>query len=322
MKINSKIYILERDGVTQGLLEKFQMCREKARLFLEGWSSRGDSSALVQGNVGHAVLEHAYEAIRTGKMTELPTIGDVRKITKKIENQWHQERTRPGKGQLEMLETALALIEATIPAYFQYWKKDLKKFQWVKVENSFALPVKLDSGVTIPVRGKMDGVYKNPRLWLFETKFKSLINEDDITEVLPVDKQVNTYMLVLAEEMKTTPAGVMYNVIRRTSIKIKKGESLQAYASRVVADIKKRPEFYFMRFEVATVKSDIEQFRVELKDMLKDYHAWYTGKAGHYRCSQSCVTKYGRCEYLPVCSSGNYSMLERRKKVFRELEDY
>lgn len=321
MVVNSKIYNLKRDGVTQGLLEKFQSCREKARLFLEGWSTKTESAAPVQGNLGHAVLEQAYEAIRVGKVKGVHTSQDVKKITSKIEQQWELEHPRPSKFQTETKEMAFAIVEATLPVYFDYWKKDLTKFKWEHVENSFCMPIKTSVGA-VPVRGKMDGVYKNPRVWLFETKFKSLINEEDLVDVLPIDKQVNTYLLVLARTLKVSPAGVLYNVVRRTSLKLKKGETLQAFMRRLVEDIKKRPDFYFMRYEIAVTKSDLDTFEKELQAMVQDFVDWYEGKSGHYRCSQSCITKYGRCEYLNVCSSQNYAMLAKRKKVFRELEDY
>jgi len=314
----SKFYNLEKDGVTQGCLSTFQACREKARLYLDGWSAKVESSALVYGTIGHAVLEDIYSQ----KLGRIPTKQDVIKSVRKIEKVWWKEHKSPDPRTAQDLELALLVAEATLPDYFNFWKKDFSRLKWVMVEGSFNEPIKLDDGTVVPVRGKIDGAFKSPNLWLFETKFKSMINEDDLVDTLPLDKQINVYLWALARKFKTTPAGVLYNIVRRTSLRQSKGESLLQFSKRIAEDIKARPTFYFIRLEISISKKEIETFEQELKGMVQDFADWTRGKVPHYKCSEMCVTKYGKCNYLPICSSGSTAGFTKREKVFRELEDY
>ena len=49
---------------------------------------------------------------------------------------------------------------------------------------------------------------------------------------------------------------------------------------------------------------------------------WYDGKMGHYKNTNSCLNKYGRCWALNACSGGDtYSITPKRKVVFKELEE-
>ena len=114
----------------------------------------------------------------------------------------------------------------------------------------------------------------------------------------------------------------IYNIIRKTGLKQKTNESIPKFVKRIVEDIKDRPEFYFIRLEVITSKQEIMEFRKELLGLLSDFIAWRNGKAPHYKNPNNCITKYGRCEYIGVCSRDEYSSLTKRKVIFKELSDY
>lgn len=319
-EITKGFYKPERDGITQSLLHKFLFCRQQALWDLQGYSLRSPSFALTYGNIVHAVLEKVYEKIRLGKITKVPSSKLILKFTKEIEHQWVKENPRANQKALEFLELSLLIAESTLPIYFDYWSKDLKSIKWEKIESSFKLPFKLQDGRKTFIRGKLDGAFRNPKLWLFETKTKMRIEEDSLVEYLGFELQVNLYIMALLEIERKQPSGVLYNIIRRTALRQGKKENLKQFALRISNDIKKRPEYYFIRLEIAFTKEDTLAFKNEFSALIKDFYDWFDGKVGHYKNTGNCEGKYGACEFLKA-ENKIMAPYEKRKTVFKELED-
>lgn len=321
---SKKFYDIERDGITQGLLYNWLECRQAARWFLTGWSSRAVGMGMTYGIIVHGVLELAYLDIQMKRLSGIPNAARVKLYIKAVERQWHKENPMADKPTLQKLETSLLIAEATLPFYFDYWKKDLRDIAWKTLENEFSMPYTLPDGRKTRLRGKMDGVYTqtNKLTALFETKSKSRIEEEDILDMLPFELQVNIYLLVLRWMEQKRPAGVLYNIIRRIGLEQGKKESVKEYSNRCVADILKRPQFYFVRMNMPITDQDMFRFEAEMQDMLTDFYDWFQGKAGHYKNPGACIGKYGRCKYLNACSSGGkMAGYAKREVVFRELED-
>jgi len=327
-------YDMERDGVTQSLISMWLTCRQKAKLYLEGWDSKYHKEALIDGNIGHAVLERAYNLIRENKMTRPPSEKLSRAIVSKVEEQWYSENAKPGAEAREMVERACAVMEVLLPAYFDFWRKDFTDKKWESLEEKFELPMTVisseDMAVSIPLRGKKDGTFRTSRgIWLFETKFKSQVDEDGIVATLGFETQVMLYMLQTyysnlnpKDPMKAMPKGCLYNIVRRATLRKRVKEGVPEFAKRVKADIAKRPDFYFIRMESPLVAKDLISFQKELQSLLGDMYDWWKGLAPHYKNTFSCIGKLGKCQYLPVCSRGDYGTLAKRKVVFKELEDF
>lgn len=316
-----QFYNYTRDGITQSLLGTWLECRQKARYYLQGWTPKGTPLAITNGTIGHGVLQFAYDDYRVGKLKGVPSRQYVHKIITKVEDIWRVENPKPSKQMLQDAEMSALFASVILPIYFDYWKNDFKKLEWEKVEGAFKVPYKTEDGRKTFIRGKMDGVFKRKGLWLFESKFKGMINEGDIVDTLSLDLQVYVYLWVLRRLYKMIPSGVLYNVVRRPGLKLGKAESMIAFGKRVEKDVLKRPEWYFYRFEVATSRKDLDQWAEEFEGLIVDFLDWWDGKVAHYKNSNSCVSKYGRCWGLTPCVSQDYFNLTKRKMVFRELED-
>jgi hypothetical protein len=315
-------YSLERDGITQSLLSLFLTCREKARLYLQGWNSKYCSPALMYGSLGHGMLEHAYLDISSRKLKGIPSEQQIRKYSAIVEKQWLAENPKPKTETLVLLETSLALLEVTLPRYFDFWKKDFTKIQWQALEEQFCVEAQPMKGVKIKVRGKQDGRFKvRNESWILETKTKSMVNESDLIEALPIDLQVNLYAWAAYIRSKKCPDGVLYNIIRKTALRIGVHESIPKFMKKVAKDMDKRPDFYFVRMEIPILKKEILQFEMELYSMLRDFHTWWNGGL-HYKNPNNCISKYGRCEYIGICSNGDYSAVAKRDRIFKELNDF
>lgn len=320
--MNNKFYDYVRDGVTQGLLSSFMTCRMKAKWFLDGWSSPKVSGALTYGTIIHGVLEQVYDLIRLKKLKELPDLKLIKKLVKDVELQWKKENPAANAEALDELDTCCLIAEATLPEYFKFWwKKDLKELEWRQLEQKFAIPYKTKDGRITIIRGKKDGVFGKKIIKLFETKTKSMVSVDDLIDTLWFELQVNLYLWAIKQTYKQVPEGVTYNIIRKTNIYMKKGESKLVYAKKVADDIKKRPKHYFIRLNVKITPQEMKEFEDNLEAMVVDFMNWCEGKSGTYRNTSACIGKYGRCSWLGLCSKKDFGAYKKRKTVFRELED-
>lgn len=318
----SKFYNYETDGITQSLLQTWMSCRMKAKLSLEGWTSTRNSYALTYGTIVHAVLEQVYNGIRLKEITVIPSEKTIKSYTKRVELQYRKENKIINTETESMLQECLLIAEITLPEYFKFWwKTDYYKINWRNLEQEFKIPYTTKKGDKTFIRGKKDGVTGVKYVKLFETKTKSMVNLDDLIDTLWYEFQVKIYNWAIKKTYKQLPSGVNYNIIRKTSLTKRVNEPLVIFGKRVREDIKKRPDFYFMRLDISIAPKDMENFDEELDNIVQEFIDWRKGKLKTYQNTSACVDKYGRCPFLNICSRGDYSGHYKRKSVYRELED-
>lgn len=315
-------YNPEVHGVTFSLLSKFRNCRERARLHLLGWTPKRQSTGTLFGTFVHALLELIYLCVQKGELTAPPEPALVKSLLRTIHNQWRDENPKADTRTLQEVEMIALLVEAIMPIYFKMWTKDFTDVKWIALEHQFLQPGLL------PKRGKMDGSFHPKDLptqpWLFETKTKSRLGEkgeSNLVDILGFELQVQLYLGVLQEQTGNLPRGVLYNIIRRPSMTQKKGETMTQFRERLVADIRKRPEYYFIRMRMSVDRRELAQQQDEIEELIRDFYTWAQGKAPHYRNSDHCENKYGSCEFLAICGRQDYSGLYQRNTVFRELDE-
>jgi hypothetical protein len=331
-------YDPERDGVTHSLLTAFKNCRERAKNVLEGWTDNKTSGSITFGNITHELLRRVYEAHRHTPFTDLAEVQEyAADQLDGLEALWKEEHPLADAEDLESLELTMLTLHAVMPLYFRHWRLDFEQKRWEQLESEFKLPTPVQAfvnrqGVRVPVgtpyttmrRGKMDGAYragKRNRIRLFETKTKARVDEAAIGDVLSFEQQVNIYMGALTTLENEHPSGVMYNVIRRPQLRQKKTENLKQFAQRIVDDVKARPDWYFVRLQMDVTKAEIDAAQRDLEGLLLDFLAWWHGHAPHYRNSDHCDGKYGKCPFLKKCASGDTTGLHKRSRVFMELEE-
>jgi hypothetical protein len=322
----SGLWDFQRDGITQGFLENL-VCPERLRLkYVEGWEKTQFSGALKFGNIVHYALDRAYSAFRDSGNPAV-TIDESEVAIRDDEKETRKALTEEGMlSQVEEeLEQLYGMAEVLMRHYWKKWKGDLTgRMKWEALEETFKLPYTLHSQpygeVTTFLRGKVDGRYraKNRKPWIVDHKSKGEIQVDRIADRLTVDIQIMLYSWATKQLTGEYPAGVLYNVMRRPQLYRRKDESLAAFLGRIDEDIPKREDFYFVRFEAAFSPADHARFEKDLASLVRLAHAWSRGTY-HYRFSPACETKYGVCEFLPVCARGSYDRLRKREHVFPEL---
>lgn len=326
------LYRPERDGVTNGLLGTWLACREKARLFLEGWTPMAHSFAITFGNVFHQMLEWVYDDVRNKKLQAIPGPKYLRRLDARVRDLWLDEHPAADAKATEFFELTMLIANAVVPLYFKYWfKTDFLKLRWEALEHQFRIPIKVEGPdgklYETFMRGKMDGTFTNPTslrndaFRLFETKTKSRVDEDNLSRIMPIERQVNIYLSALRRLHGKRPGEVLYNVVRRPQLRQGVKETAEQFATRIANDVADRPDFYFFRLRMTVSKEDMDTFDHEFSQMVAEFLLWANGKGYHYKNSDACENKYGVCPFLGVCSGNNYTGLTKRTVIFRELED-
>ena len=277
-------------GVTQSLIGRFLVCRERFRvLVVEGLEpDSGFRHQLEYGNMWHVCEE--YHAKHED------CIPPLIKLVQRLAKDYPIER--------EKIEHWYNVCKVQFPAYIKFWKKhpDVKNRTTLYQEQVFNVAYKLPSGRTVYLRGKWDGVdyigpAKKQRVFLQENKTKGDINEEQMVKQLGFDLQTMFYLTTLKLWLaKTVPdhppiAGARYNVIRRPlsggkgSIRRHKpskskpqGESKEEFYDRVRGIIEDDPKHFFMRWQVIITGADIQRFEKRfLIPVLEQLCDWWHG---------------------------------------------
>ena len=338
------------DGVTYSLLSKFTACRERTRLsYVEGWTSKNFNVPLEFGNIFHLLKEWKY----SGKSMD---------ETLKIANSYIEAKiSRRGltATAINELQCLKELVVVTFKEYVKFWEKNPtfssgnksycdKDIIFKNIERKFKIPWTLSNNKIITLTGKIDGELIDPvskKYRVLENKTKQRIDEVDIETLLKNDMQTTMYLLGNRETYGSMPDGVIYNVVRRTSLKPRKDEDSSSYSKRIGSDIRSRPDFYFMRWKVDISETDLNRFVEKSLDPLlcqlvmwwesiKDnpFDPWRTRSS--VRKSKKNELHYARPfgmfggttfdianEFKEIVVNEDHSEYEQRKVCFPELED-
>jgi len=349
------------DGITQSLLSRFLVCRERFRLLVVEGLTEADAfnHRIEYGNMWHLCKEHPIEW--KDRLVQ---------YTKSL-----CERYRT---QQEQIQHFMRICEMQYTVYQSCWR-DLKS-ETLLAEEAFSSKYELPSGRIVILRGKWDAVLKVKQgrksvIYLGENKSKGEIVEQQIQRQLKFDLQTMIYLVALrkyAEKRKfALPEGVRYNVVRRPlsggkySISQRKGrqtkkglvgaETPDQFYARLQGLIESDPEHFFMEWDVGISDQDMKRFEqrflIPILEQLCDWwesissnphspwiatrsHAWLAeagpGASSKYPNPLHWQTPYGFYNAMAegrstnldeYLTSGSTLGLERAKTLFRELEE-
>jgi len=302
-------YSLSVQGITQSLIAAFLQCRQKFVYILNRMSSPKKVERTLFGNIVHYALSVIYSVKPHPYVSDIQGAFRVYKEDNKIELSAIDKKK---------VERDFSVAEVVLTAYLSFYVKD-----WTEMKNrepEKEAEVKLfDKFVG---RCKIDGRYtdKNKVKWLIETKTKGRISEESLVKLLAFDPQNLFYLLCDQVDSGEEAIGVLYNIIRNPQIKQKQDETLQQFCERLRADIKLRPEFYFLRYEIPYTKDDKKRFEKQLYEIILDIDRLVKGENKVYRNCYSCESPY-ECEFLDACASNSFVGYQQKEKIFSELTD-
>ena len=209
----------------------------------------------------------------------------------------------------ETLMIQSAVMEGMLYAYCRRYAKDRKKWKIIDVESWFELEVDDETELV----GKIDMLVKiGKEYWLVEHKTASRLDKGYIDR-LPVDTQITAYAIGAKSRFNKPIAGIIYNVVKKPSIRQRKNEEKHEYANRIVQDYMDRPEFYFFREQLYRDVKQEDEYKDEVRAIGDDIHdAMDTitkknnGKeipTQFYRNTAAC-TRFWTCTFLPICTRG------------------
>jgi len=294
-------------GIRQSDLSAFLQCRQKARLsqYFCLQSVMSKKAAFVQGSMYHDALEKIYRGIRDGKIKNEEGIYST---VSKIMMDSLKEDTEHGR---DAKDDTLVKLRPVIMAYFNHYRKDFD-IQWRTIEGRFTV----DIAPGVKITGTMDGGFmKGKKFCVFESKFRSRIDVENITDVLALDLQL-TFYTVAASLYGYELGKRRYNIVRKPELRQKKDESKAEFGERIYEEMTKSPKDYFFREDSDITKDDIVKARARLTLLCKEYLRWWDSlKEGSQDPTDldflanpgQCEHKYGICDFLCLCANGDTS---------------
>lgn len=312
----------EVDGITNSLLNGFVVCRERFRLrVVDGLRAVSDFNHRIE--FGH--MWHLCEEVLA---RSLPTSSRGSKGVDWVRNRsvfatitdYARELCKKYPTAQEYIDHWYNICRMQFPLYVDYWckQKDVRTRQPLLQEYTFNEPYTLPSGRIVRLRGKMDaldlvGPVKDSAIYLFETKTKGEIIEEQLKRQLTCDQQTMFYLVALEllkkknleilsdrkscdnyQSWAKPIGGVRYNVIRRPlsggkysirqkEAKIsKKGKIMQRaetkheFYERLGECIRNDPSHFFMRWKVEIYESDLETYKTQvLNPLLEQLCQWW-----------------------------------------------
>lgn len=146
----------------------------------------------------------------------------------------------------------------------------------------------------VAVTGKRDRIVRLPdkrkALQEYKTSSEDISPGSIYWRRLRMDIQISLYMISADVDV------VIYDVVRKPSIRQKKAETVEEYSQRLADDIASRPEWYYRKQEIPRMPADAESAVSDIQgvDALI--------KLQQYPRNTASCTRYGECPYFAECS--------------------
>jgi len=196
-------------------------------------------------------------------------------------------------------------------AYPLQYKQDFDTYKKFLTEQKFKF--KLPNGEDF--YGTIDCLMQDQAgdWWILETKTAAPSTVSaDYFERVKIDSQVCGYMQGAKQLIGSFPRGIVYNVVKKPAIRLKAGETLQAFQQRVYLEYTKfaKEKEYFIREElilsndrVAEWLNDTNNLVSVLRDKVNSKDTWWHKNTG------ACRANYGTCMYMTACIDRKYNKL-------------
>lgn len=309
---SSKYWDLWRDGINQSGLALWLACRHQFWLqYVCGYNMDVYNQSIEFGNVFHWLIEQWLG----GRLKD--AAADLRK---RYHPAWMKGWENLSSSAKAEQEINYCVAVALWPHYAKIYAAD-KKRKWKSVEGQFSAIIKPDKK-QIKIYGTQDGAFQEGEaLRLRDTKTSSRITEREIAETMGYNFQLLIYALAWFINAGKCPASIEHDVIRRTTSKPHKGESLQAFTRRISKEVAKKPAYFFFRVRHPLKERELCRFRdFVLIPMLRDLERWACGAGEHYPNLNSLLTKYGPCRLFTPITTNNFAGVPRRKPKTRGVE--
>lgn len=307
-----KDYSLQKVGITQSMMIRWQQCRMKFLLSINRLENKIKKKTTSFGTMTHDVLKDLYQY-------KNPTV----KIINNIISQYKDTEYDLKRDELELQKVKLS---AVLEVYIQIYADEFKSKSMTNMEQVFTTNFK---GCKLVI--KIDGILETNKnstemsyRYLLDHKTMGAIDEEVLDSKLSYDFQGLYYITVLESYKPAIPfRGMKYNIIRNPRSKPKKvkgkTETLKEFRTRFVKEIRANPEHYFKRYTIPFIRQEKEDYKIDLYEKLNELEHLLKGRLKIFKSENACTSGYYNCEYLETCARGDIGLLRKRKEFFPEL---
>ena len=172
---------------------------------------------------------------------------------------------------------------------------DTKKFEEIQSEKEFR--VKLIPGVYFT--GRLDGLVKKRGLWWVRELKTTSQSQRQFHQRCATSSQGTAYVWAM-KKLGYDVKGIMYDFIKKPLLRKRVCEDQFEYGSRILADYKNKPDFYFG--QIFSYRNDLElrMWEEDAISLAKDIQA--KAKSGrYYRNTSACYSYNSECPYKKIC---------------------
>jgi hypothetical protein len=202
--------------------------------------------------------------------------------------------------------------------YEAKYSDDLSLFDVIGTELEFEVPIINPAtgrhSRKFTLRGKIDGIISlNGKYWILEHKTAAKADTNYL-DTLWHDLQITLYAVAYEMMSGVKIEGILYNILKKTGLRLKKSESLEEYKERIIEQYITDPEMY--------LRSEIILGSRRKLDVVKEL--WDITQAANtnnlHKNRSQCQGMYGSCEYFKICNSGDNPLIIENYYKRREHE--
>ena len=298
-------------SVSHSSLADFNKCKRYYKLrHMDLLFPKIKKSALRFGGIFHASVERMY---KTGELQS--SLSHIEEEISKVDTTFFGQKDHSD------LEWSKTVLVAASKAWFsRFYLSDLEKgVEVIQLERKYrGLPIYNPSSGYKSIKATLsfisDMVVRRPDgLYLVEYKTAAKIGDDYIAE-LDIDHQVSTYIFYLEMKLKEKIQGILYRVLKKPGIRLRKKETPDQFLQRLESKFEGESKDYLIEYPLFRSRGEIKEFTKDLWDETQYLLSALRTKRWP-RNTQSCVM-YGRCEYFPLCKrqSGAEMMYTKGEK--------
>lgn len=264
-----------KDGVSQSLLQKFVVCRDRFhKSVVLGMRDTTRKEAMEYGSLFHKLAELGAKMNGFTRQKMIVQFQDY--INRKYKSPESVLLAKIAIEQYMMYrewaatKPALSYIDAE-PVFYQPYT--LPAYTYAPNE---VISIKIPQGVTIPLRGRIDGVLENYGMWIEENKTKSKVDLDFLQDTIHANIQVMFYAVCSQLKYNRPCKGVIYNIIRKPQLRQGVKETDATFIERIKEDLVDRNNWYFTRLSYEFQEGQVDRWiKEELNPLLSFVYLWW-----------------------------------------------
>jgi len=307
---------------TYSRIRKYKSCPKKYYFSeVEGIKPKITDEKLIVGSQVHYALERIY---RGDSIVDI--IGDVReKFLEVTDEMFDEEKDEQEFALIKIEELLKGYYDLVYPLDMEPNSDVVKALDIIDTEAEFSFKFEDIGGVEHNFKGKIDMLARTNGLWIVEHKTTAQWSDNNN---LKLDEQGTSYMLAAesSPQLDYDVKGVLYNIIRKPSIRLRKNETLDEYRKRLYGDIRERPDFYYIREFSTRSYNQIKEFYDELRYISHQLHKKSESEKPIYYRNPAYMS-FGQCnimcDYTDLCIEYDEQLVEElyeRKEQNEELE--